>query len=237
MLEGGEQGLGSVSLVQGVPAPAVSQLLLGRFLGVSVDSANGIWGAGPTGLFGPFPSLTRVEQDNSAVVLTGSWPANNDSVESGGTAVHATDPGARATFSFTGTGANWIGFQDPSAGIANVYLDGVLQTQIDTYGAQQVAQVKLYSITGLISGAHTLTIEATGQKNGISGGTTIWVDAFEFVSAGVSGIDAAGKVAAATGSANIFAAGNKFIYSSTDRGAHFSSLSWCLIPSSPRPLM
>jgi len=224
LLEGGEQGLGSVSLVQGVPAPAVSQLLLGRFLGVSVDSANGIWGAGPTGLFGPLPSLTRIEQDNSAVVLTGSWPASSNSLESGGTAVHATDPGARATFSFTGTGVNWIGFQDPSAGIANVYLDGVLQTQIDTYGAQQVAQVKLYSITGLISGAHTLTIEATGRKNGISGGTTIWVDAFEFVSAGVSGIDAAGKIAAATGSANIFAAGNKFIYSSTDRGAHFSSL-------------
>ncbi|HYR90676.1 MAG TPA: hypothetical protein VE422_41815 [Terriglobia bacterium] len=225
LLVGGEKGLGSVSLAQGVQPPAIAQLLLGRFLGVSVDSANGIWGAGPAGLFGPFPALARVEQDDSAVVLTGAWSADTNSAKSGGSAVRATDPGARATFSFNGAGANWIGFQDSASGIANVYVDGVLQAQIDTHKPQQVAQVQLYSVTGLMPGAHTLVVEAAGLKNSLSSGTAVWVDAFEFTSAGVSGIDAAGKVVAATGSSsNIFAAGNKFIYNSTDSGAHFSSL-------------
>ena len=223
VLLGGEKGLETVALVPGVPTRPTSQLLLGRFLGVSVDSTNGIWGAGPTGLFGPLPAVTRVEEDNSAVVLTGTWSANTSAAASGGTAIRGINSATSATFTFNGIGANWIGLQDSSSGLANVYVDGVLKTQLDTYSQQEAGQVKVYSVTGLLSGRHTLTVEATGVKNSLSSGTGVWVDAFEFISAGVPGIDAAGSVAAARNGSNIFAAGNGSIYSSTDRGAHFSS--------------
>lgn len=54
LLLGGEKGLEPVALVPGATAPVISQLPVGRFLGVSFDSVNGIWGAGPAGLFGMF---------------------------------------------------------------------------------------------------------------------------------------------------------------------------------------
>ncbi|MBI2822108.1 MAG: hypothetical protein HYX74_07765, partial [Acidobacteria bacterium] len=52
LLLGGEKGLKPVALVQGAPTRVISQLPLGQFLGVSLDSVNGVWGAGPAGLFG-----------------------------------------------------------------------------------------------------------------------------------------------------------------------------------------
>ena len=91
--------------------------------------------------------------------------------------------GARATFSFTGTGANWIAYRDEWSGIANVYLDGTLKGQVDTYATPSKPQAQMYSISGLASGSHTLAIEATGTKGATSGGAWVWVDAFEVASA------------------------------------------------------
>lgn len=62
-LLGGEKGFELVSLVQGTPlARSISQLSAGQFLGVGVDSGGGVWGSGPTGLFGLFPARTTVER-------------------------------------------------------------------------------------------------------------------------------------------------------------------------------
>ena len=102
-------------------------------------------------------------------------------MESGGSAVLAGTAGASATFSFNGTGANWIGFSDEYAGIANVYVDGVLKGQIDTYHSPTQYKVSEYSITGLAAGNHTLKIEVSGKKNAASGGAWIWVDAFDAI--------------------------------------------------------
>ena len=59
-----------------------------------------------------------------------------------GSAVLAIDKGSFATFSFSGTGAKWIGFRDAYSGIANVYVDGVLKTQVDGYAATDQAQCR-----------------------------------------------------------------------------------------------
>lgn len=88
--------------------------------------------------------------------------------------------GDSASITFVGTGISWIGYKDAWSGIANVYLDGnkVSKGGIDTYSPTDVAQTVVYSITGLHSGSHKLTIQVAGQKNRSSGGTWIWVDAF-----------------------------------------------------------
>src|SRR2546427_6365037 len=52
----------------------------------------------------------------------------------------ALSKGARATFAFKGTAAKWIGYKDPWSGIASVYMDGVLKTQVDSYSASGQAQ-------------------------------------------------------------------------------------------------
>ncbi len=88
----------------------------------------------------------------------------------------ALSKGARAT----GTAVKWIGYKDPWSGIANVYVDGTLKTQVDSYSASGQAQQVLYTITGLNPGSHTLVIEVTGRKNTSAQYAWIWVDAFDF---------------------------------------------------------
>ena len=128
--------------------------------------------------------VTRYEENSNTITYTGSWNPNSSAAESGGSAVLAMDPGSSATFSFNGTGANWIGFGDEWAGIANLYVDGVAKGQIDTYKSPGQYQVKEYSVNGLAAGAHTLKVEVASAKNAASGGNWVWVDAFEAISGG-----------------------------------------------------
>src|ERR1700674_783382 len=75
---------------------------------------------------------TRVEENDPSITYTGTWYTNHESPNSGGAAFLTNAKGARAAISFTGTGITWIGVADPYSGIAQVYLDGTLNT-IDTY--------------------------------------------------------------------------------------------------------
>ena len=136
-------------------------------------------GAGVAG--GVAATTGRVEQNNAALTYTGAWFPNISVQHSGGNALLATDAGSRATINFNGTGITWIAYRDEWSGIARVYADGILKATIDTYLTPSQAQTGLYAINGLASGTHTLTIEATGTRNPASGGSWIWVDAFDVV--------------------------------------------------------
>jgi hypothetical protein len=127
------------------------------------------------------PRWERSEQNSSNVQYSGTWYTNDCMFTlSGGSAAMALDAGARATFTFNGTGAQWIGFRDPWSGIANVYIDGVFRSQVDTYSAGRQMQAVLFTASGLSTGVHTLTIEATKTKNASAESAWIWVDAFEY---------------------------------------------------------
>lgn len=124
-------------------------------------------------------SVTRVEQNGPGVTYTGTWSTNNGSFNSGGSAVMSTTAGSTATIAFNGTGVTWIGYQDQWSGIAQVSVDGVLKATVDTYASPNIAQSPVYSISGLSSGAHTMTITVTGQKDASSAEAWVWVDAFD----------------------------------------------------------
>jgi hypothetical protein len=141
----------------------------------------GTGGSGGDGGGGTPPSgWTRLEQNDSSIAYSGEWYPNSNPNESGGTAVLALS--GSATFSFSGTGARWIGFSDPWSGIASVYVDGSLQAAVDTYSAGSEYQAIQYTVSGLAPGNHTLKIEATGQRNGQALASWIWIDAVEFMS-------------------------------------------------------
>src|SRR5207237_1366555 len=105
---------------------------------------------------------TRVEQDTAAVQYTGDWRTDANPNYSGGANVTLT---GSVTFSFSGTGARWIGYSDPSSGQAWAYVDGVPQASIDTYSSTSKYQVVQYTITGLAPGNHTLQIQGSGNHN------------------------------------------------------------------------
>jgi hypothetical protein len=99
---------------------------------------------------------------------------------SGGTAILALDTGTQVRFTFTGTAVRWIGLKDNWAGIAKAFIDGVLQSEIDTYATTTQVKTVLFETTGLTGGSHTITVETTGRKNAAAKSAWVWVDAFEF---------------------------------------------------------
>jgi hypothetical protein len=145
----------------------------------------------------PAPVVTRIQQTDAAVAYTtppgtAGWTQSNPNLFfSGRTVALATDAGARATFTFTGTSVRWIGQRRRDSGIARVYLNGALVGVVDTYSTvQDEFQAAMFSASGLGPGTHTLTIEATGTKHGgpdcspgpappCSSGYMVIVDAFE----------------------------------------------------------
>jgi len=119
-----------------------------------------------------------LDESNSAAAWTGAWSTNQLSTHSGRHARLSMDPSARVDFTFTGTGVSWIGYRDEWSGIAEVFLDGKLQTTVDAYSATARPQVELFAIDGLENGPHTLTIQPTGRHRQGSGGAWVWVDGF-----------------------------------------------------------
>jgi hypothetical protein len=124
-------------------------------------------------------SVVRDEQTNPAVAYSGTWYPNYGTFNSGSSATMAMDAGSQAKITFTGTGVKWIGFSDPWSGIAKVYVDGILTATIDTYASVQKAQAIQYSVANLSNATHTLAIVATGTHSPQSGGSWVWVDAFD----------------------------------------------------------
>jgi hypothetical protein len=146
---------------------------------VSVDAFDVTTGDPTTWTPPSWAGAIRDEQDYTSVAYVGTWFANDQPANSGGTAVLALDNGARATFSFDGTGVRWIGYRDEWSGIGRVYLDGALVAVVDAYVPTSAAQAVLFTTSGLARGAHTLAVEATHERNEAAKQRWVWVDAFD----------------------------------------------------------
>jgi hypothetical protein len=129
----------------------------------------------------PTEPVTRFEQSHPSVTYSAGWSPTEPGwfAWSGGTAVQSAVPGARATFTFSGTSVTWLGYRSPYSGIARVFVDGVRYPDVDLYSKWDEAQASLFTATGLAPGSHTLVIEATGMKNAGSLFAFVMVDAFD----------------------------------------------------------
>ena len=133
----------------------------------------------------PAQVVSQLQDTDPDVTFTAGWTAGDTSKSwSGWFATVSTTPGARATLTFNGTSVSWIGYRGPDAGIANVYLDGSFAGQVDLYFSAPREQAIVFTSPPLADGNHTITIEATGQKNTASSGTQVVVDAFDVMRPG-----------------------------------------------------
>lgn len=124
----------------------------------------------------------RVEETDLNTVFGAGWVHANTSYDwSGGTATFTREPGASMSFSFTGTRIRWLGWRDSTAGVARVRVDGEFAGMVDLYARGLEVQAPVFTSDILEPGAHTLTIEATGEANPESAGVKVVVDAFEIV--------------------------------------------------------
>jgi len=83
-----------------------------------------------------------------------------------GTANWSHTAGATATFRFTGTQVALHAVRDVDQGIMTVVVDGAAPTSVDNYAATRNASGVVWTSQTLASGAHTLTIVNTGNRNG-----------------------------------------------------------------------
>ena len=125
-------------------------------------------------------TVTRFEQDNPLITYTGSWYANTNSLESGGSTTLTNLKGSQAIVVFNGTGITWIGESDGYSGLCYVTLDGV-QTLVDTSNpaSSTYYQYPQFTAQNLTPGLHRLTIEVIHQRDSTTQGSWIWVDAFD----------------------------------------------------------
>jgi len=93
-----------------------------------------------------------------------------------GTANWSHVSGATATFRFTGTQVLLHAVQDVDQGIMTISLDGGTSQSVDNYASSRNASGVVWSSPVLTSGAHTITIVNTGQRNGASSGINIAID-------------------------------------------------------------
>src|SRR5262245_20612572 len=139
-------------------------------------------------------AATRIEEDDPALTYVGTWYTNGATPNSHGRSALTNEKGARVSLTFSGTGITWIGVSDAYAGVAQVYLDGTLNT-IDTYSAATKYQTTLFEAHGLANGPHTISIEVLHVRDGNTAGSWVWIDGFDIE----NGNAVAGGTSATTG--------------------------------------
>ncbi|WP_344118930.1 fibronectin type III domain-containing protein, partial [Kocuria aegyptia] len=119
-----------------------------------------------------------VENDSSVIRYNGTWTVAISASDSGGSASLTTETNASAELAFTGTGVTLVGRKNPWSGIARVSIDGVEVAQVDLYAHSSQQKQILWSSNLLNDDAHVLQISRSGQKNELSQGRGINIDAF-----------------------------------------------------------
>jgi hypothetical protein len=167
------------------------RLLLVSLLATLLASCGGGGGSSPTspgpggdpvGAPAALPTAgMRVEESDPAVSTTGAWTKSDASKGwSGGSAVQASAAGATVSISFNGTSIRWIGSRGRGMGIAQVSVDSGPVKEVDLFARpSDEIHSPIYTVYDLAPGKHTLTITATGRKNGQADGNVVVVDAFD----------------------------------------------------------
>ena len=86
--------------------------------------------------------------------------------------------GATITVTFTGTSIAMYGTKNGTHGLAEIKIDGVFHSKIDTYGPW-LGEERLFLITGLSEGDHTLVLTVLNEKNAAA--TDYYQDCYYFL--------------------------------------------------------
>jgi len=144
---------------------------------------------GPLGLFrmrdvlappdtGPF-APGRYDDLEERIEFSGSWVRDLQFPESSSQSItYADTPGNMLRIAFTGRAITYVFTQAANRGIAEVRIDGRPQARIDQYAPQTQWQ-SMRRFGALSSGAHTLEVQVSGEKDPRSAGVFVDLDAFE----------------------------------------------------------
>ena len=121
----------------------------------------------------------RHEENDPQVLCGTNWLPYSDDYASGGSIKYSDTTWDSCSFTFTGTSIRYIATPSNNKGIAEVYIDGQYQRDVDLYSLNLEWQQALYTNNNLTPGEHTISILVTGRKNPSSSLPRIDVDAFD----------------------------------------------------------
>lgn len=122
-------------------------------------------------------TVVRVEEKAKSVVYTGTWTRETVNGASGGTVRHSAVARAAASHTFTGRGAAVVLTKGADRGKAAVFVDGTRVATIDLYSASTRLREMAYAVRFPTAGTHTIEVRVLGQKNPLSGGKRVDLDA------------------------------------------------------------
>jgi len=93
---------------------------------------------------------------------SGGWAYWGDAAAFEGGMHACRDMHCRMSWAFNGVSVSLIGRTGPNYGYAKIYLDGVLQQQVDYYSPAITPNVTLFTKAGLPAGDHLLEVEVVG---------------------------------------------------------------------------
>ncbi len=128
--------------------------------------------------------------DNVAPALRERWAQVRTGSASGGGYDENGDAGASATYHFTGTSIAVLGTLTAQGGTASIVIDGTARRTVAFHAAHTAYRRTVFSMRGLSSAAHTITVKVLGAKASGSKGTLVGLDAFRVGSATVESGDA-----------------------------------------------
>lgn len=123
----------------------------------------------------------RYENHREVVIYNGDWRTEKAEEYSATRVSYSTARGSDVTLNFVGTGVKWIGARASEQGKAGVYIDGQYMSDVDQYAKVRETLVESFVVTNLSRGAHSIRIEAKGEKNPASQGYRVDVDAFDIL--------------------------------------------------------
>lgn len=161
-------------VLPGMRSMSIKQtLLVGstyRYGAIAVDGAGNA-GDRVTGAF--FEPVVR-QSTTSNVTFSGAWTQAELDDYAGGSTRHASDAGASASHTFTGSSVAWVAAVGPGRGSAEVYVDGAFSSTVSLNAPSRATRRIVFATSWASQGTHTIEVVVLGTP----GHPRVDVDAF-----------------------------------------------------------
>jgi photosystem II stability/assembly factor-like uncharacterized protein len=127
----------------------------------------------------PLYPIARYENENPLIRYSADWELQDLPYCSTRRMHKTAREGATARLEFVGSGVTWLGTRGPSHGMAEVYVDGAFSGLVDLYDPSSKVQQALYGSAKLTGDRHSIEIVVSGQRNPLSSGSFVSVDALD----------------------------------------------------------
>ncbi len=121
----------------------------------------------------------RFEENDPHLTWEGPWTFTGGADDSGGSCRYTEDTASTVTVNFSGTAISLISATGLAVGEIRLTLDSGSSFTVDCYSATVNYQATVWSSGPLGPGTHYLNVQCAGTCNPASGGTGIYVDAFD----------------------------------------------------------